>query len=132
MTAHAQPQAQALAMFNRKLYDMLEDLAASFPVVPEFGLANSPTARMLMNLDPTQAQRMFQEYVALPYDARILARDDAFLLSQDHFGPVGGCGTVDMIALIKGVWTDASAENKDAIWKHLHVLIVLNRRCLVN
>lgn len=122
--------AQAYAMFNRKLYDMLEDLAASFPIVPEFGIAISPTARMLMNIDPTQAQRMFHEYVALPFEMHILARDDGFLLSQERFGPTGGVGTADMISLIKGVWRDASNDNKDAIWKHLHVLIILSRRCL--
>lgn len=124
------PLAQALGMFNRKLFDMLEDLASSFPTVPEFGIAVSPTARMFMNLDPSKAQKMFHEYVGTPFEKHIVARDEAFLLSQnhEHFGVAASSG--DIIRMIKGVWMEASVEDKDAIWKHLHVLIVLSRRCL--
>lgn len=116
-------------MFNRKLTDMLEDLAECFPSVPEFSMAVSPPARMLLSLDPRQAQRLFQDYVALPYEEYILSRDEVFLLSQDSFGPVDAPCLGDVVALIKRVWQEASDENKDAIWRHLHVLIVLNRRC---
>lgn len=117
------------SMFNRKLTDMLEDLAECFPTVPEFSMAISPPARLLLSLDPRQAQRLFQDYVAQPYETYILSRDEAFLLSQDNFGPVGALNMGDIVALIKRVWQEASAENKDAIWRHLHVLVVLNRRC---
>lgn len=120
----------AHALFNRKLMDMFEDLAACFPSVPEFGIAISPTARMLLNMDPRQGQRIFNDFVAVPFESRIIARDDAFLLAHDQFGPDGGAGAGNLVALIKGVWKDSSAEDKDAIWKHLHVLIVLSRRCM--
>lgn len=113
-------------MFNRKLMDMLEDLAACFPTVTEFTVATSPPARMLLGMDPCHAQGLFDEFVALPYERRILDRDEAFLMSQERFGPV----TTDLVAMIKRVWQDASREDKEAIWRHLHVLIVLNRRCV--
>lgn len=118
-------------MFNRKLTDMLEDLAACFPTVTEFSMAISPPARMLLSMDPTQGQRMFQEYVAMPFESHILSRDEAFLMSQEQFGPAGAPVVGDIVALIKRVWSGASMENRDAIWKHLHVLIVLNRRCII-
>lgn len=117
-------------MFNRKLTDMMEDLSACFPAVTEFAVVLSPPAQMLLKLDPAHAQRMFHEYVALPHENRILNRDEAFLMSQDRFGPVTS-DQGDVVALIKRVWQGASLEDRDAIWKHLHVLIVLSRRCEV-
>lgn len=117
-------------MFNRKLTDMLEDLAECFPDITEFSMAISPPARLLLTLDPSQAQRIFQDYVVSPYEKHILSRDDVFLLSQEQFGPVGTLDTGDIVALIKRVWKEASNENKDAIWRHLHVLVLLSNRCM--
>lgn len=115
-------------MFNRKLTDMLEDLAACFPTVPEFAVALSPPGRLLMTIDPSHPHHMFHEYVVLPYERRILDRDDAFLLSQELFGPPSSTQG-DVVALIKRVWCGATVEDREAIWRHLHVLIVLSRRC---
>lgn len=117
-------------LFNRKLIDMLEDLASSFPMVPEFAMAITPPARMLLNMDPKQGQRMFNEYVALPYESHILARDEAFLLAREDFGPCGANVNGDIVIMIKSVWRGASPADREAIWQHLHVLILLNRRCL--
>lgn len=116
---------QRYSMFNRKLTDMIEDLATSFPTVTEFAIALSPPARMLLSLDPAHAQRMFQEYVVLPYEQHVLDRDEAFMLAQERFGPV----TNDLVTTIKRVWLGATTVDREAIWKHLHVLIVLSRRC---
>lgn len=115
-----------LSMFNRKMMDMLEDMAACFPEVTEFALAISPAGRMLISLDPCHGQKLFNTFVALPYESRILARDEAFLMNQTEFGPTD----VNVVTLIKRVWKEASSEDRDAIWKHLHVLIILNKRCV--
>lgn len=126
-----EPHSTAHLMFNRKLTDMFEDLAASFPAVPEFSVAVSPPARMLLTLDPQHGQKMFNQYVALPYETHILDRDQTFLLSQTNFGPSSGV-TGDAVNLIKRVWSEASGTDQDAIWRHLHVLVILNRRCIAD
>lgn len=125
---HAASASDTYLLFNRKLIDMLEDLSACFPTVTEFSMALSPPGRMLMSMDPCHSQRMFQEYVILPYEQRILDRDEAFLLTQEQFGPTT-INQGDLVALVKRVWCDASTKDRDAIWRHLHVLIVLSRRC---
>lgn len=118
----------AFQLFNRKLIDMLEDLASCFPSVTEFSMALSPPARMLLTMDPRHGQQMFSTFVVRPYENHIMSKDEAFLMNQESFGPKGLVG-VDIVNLIKRVWREASARDKDAIWRHLHVLIVLSRRC---
>lgn len=116
-------------MFNRKLTDMMEDLAACFPSVTEFAVALSPPARMLLCIDPCHGQHMFHQYVAVPFERHILSRDEKFMMSQEHFGPPDGPGH-DVVAMIKRVWRAASTQDQDAIWKHLQVLLILNKRCI--
>lgn len=113
-------------MFNRKLTDLLEDLAACFPSVPEFAVAVSPPARMLLNIDPLHGQMMFHKFIALPYESFILAKDETFIMKQTQFGPMA----TDAVNNIKRAWMQAPLLDQEAVWKHLHVLIILNRRCI--
>ena len=109
----------AHCMFNRKLIDFITDLKPVIGHMQEYSLALS-SVKMLDKIDEHKNQAMFDHYIATPYHQRIDACDDAFFLGQDNIG---------VMHLLKTVWSGMPQQDKDAVWAHLRVLLVLNRRC---
>ena len=110
-------------LFNNKLMDFLEDLSSVIGHVPEYKVLTA-SAKFLSGFQKTQNQELFDRYVVEPYGEFILARDEAFLL-EEGFGDASG----NVVTLLKSVWTTISSADKDSIWSHFHVLMMLNIRC---
>ena len=115
-------------LFNRKLSAFLGDLRPLVGTVPEYAVASS-SVRMLAQMEPRKNQELFDAYVAQPYEERIIAKDEAFFLEHDETALGGGADNVGVVQLLRQVWQGLSAADKDAVWAHLQVLVVLNRRC---
>jgi hypothetical protein len=112
----------AHCMFNRKLIDFVTDLKPVLGHMQEYTLALS-SVKMLDVIDERKNQVIFDLYIATPYHERIDACDDNFFLNHDDPNTVG------VMQLLKTVWANMSQLDKDAVWAHLRVLLVLNRRC---
>lgn len=125
---NVQRRSRLTETFNNKLCDMLDGLASSFPAVPQFALAVTATRIGIIGL-PAQPQLMFDKYVAIPYEARIMARDEAFFIAHSAYGDDlnADVTTIDLVSVIKGVWKDATPEDHVQIWRHLNLLVELNR-----
>jgi hypothetical protein len=117
------PHAAAIAMFNNKLLDFVDDLRGIIGHVPEYKLI-ATSVKFLAQFQETQNQAVFDRYVAEPYSSFIRGRDEAFFLDEQYADVSGG-----VVALLKSVWTSIGDDDKDAVWAHLHVLLVLNDRC---
>lgn len=113
-------------LFNRKLLDFIADLKPIIGTLPEYGVA-SASAKLMSQVDEKKNQQFFDRYVA-SFEPSILSRDESFFLRRDFDAGVGQEG-VGVVQLLQGVWGGLSAEEKDAVWSHLQVLLVLNRRC---
>jgi hypothetical protein len=112
------------AVFNAKLLDFVDDMQGILRHVPQYKMLVA-SIKLLSQFQPHQNHTFFRQYVATPYEASIVARDEAFLLNQDY--NVGG-EDVDIVSLVKGVWTSLTPEDKDSIWAHLQVLLAISRR----
>ena len=112
-------------MFNLKLNDFIADLKPIIGHLPEYSVLQAST-KVMANLDEKTNQNFFNQYVAEAYAERIVASDESFFLksSYDEFSNVG------VVHLLKNAWTTLAETDKAAVWAHLQVLIVLNRRCL--
>lgn len=110
-------------LFNRKLIDFLTDLRPVIGTLPEYTLALA-SAKMMAAADVRQNQLMFDTYVITPYEQRILSRDETFFMEQ-YDDPTN----VGLVQLLKAAWSTMSPCDRDAVWSHLQVLVVLNRRC---
>ena len=58
--------------------------------------------------------------------------DENFFLNRSYEEECGGAQlpqAFDIVALIKSVWTQLSETNKAAVWQHLKVLVMLDRKC---
>ncbi len=117
----------AWELFNRKLDAFVSDVRPLVGHMPEYTTAAS-SIRLLASLEPRKNQDLFDTFVARPYEDRILARDEAFFM--DHADLGAGASNAGVVQLLKNVWAQSLApQDKDAVWAHLQVLIVLNRRC---
>lgn len=111
-------------LFNRKLADFLEDLHCVVGHLPEYTLLSS-SVKWLTQYDETRNQKLFDMYVSAKYEDYILQHDEQFFLSTDY----SDVGDMNLVHMLKRVWSTLSDKDKEAIWVHLHVLAILNRRC---
>lgn len=111
-------------LFNRKLADFLEDLHCVVGHLPEYTLLSS-SVKWLTQYDPARNQQLFDMYVSSQYEDYIMRRDEQFFLSTEY----SGVSDMNLVHLLKSVWSTLSEPDRDAIWVHLRVLAVLNRRC---
>lgn len=122
------PHTCPFTLFNNKLIDFVDDLQGVIGHLPEYAVMSS-SARFLAQFKLRQNQELFDRLVATPYGASILARDEHFLL-EETFDDIGGGGSsAGVVSLIKSVWKSLTDADRESIWAHMHVLIVLNGRC---
>lgn len=110
-------------IFNSKLKEFLKDVV---PLCPDL-----EDARKALNLalvvDSSIAQVYFDKYVAQKYTTQILNKDESFFMSKTYDNEDIAID-FDFIDKIKKVWKQLSVENKEAVWKYMQVLILLNSK----
>jgi hypothetical protein len=122
-------QGAYVESFNNKLAEFVKDLGVAFPDIPDINTLRSSLV-LARSLDPSLPQKLFHHHVALPFGDRILASDEGFFMQYDYqeLSKIHGV-EIDIVGKIKNIWHDLTDNNKDAIWKYLHVLVVLSRKC---
>lgn len=117
-------------LFNEKLDEFFKDLIVSFPDITEFKRFKSGL-NLLRNVDPKSPQTIFNNYVITKFKDSILSKDDSFFLDNDDFGIVSTRKDywIEFIEQLKLLWKTIDHDNKDVIWKYLHVLYVLSNKC---
>jgi hypothetical protein len=117
-------------LFNEKLDEFFKDLIVSFPDITEFKRFKSGL-NLLRNVDPKSAQTIFNNYVITKFKDAILSKDDSFFLDNNDFGIVSTRKDywIEFIEQLKLLWKTIDNDNKDIIWKYLHVLYVLSNKC---
>ena len=115
-------------LFNRKMSEFLLDLQQTFKghrQGPRFAECRA-WANLSTKIDEKQLQRYFDHFVVAPYGQLIKDRNDSFFMEHDFEKE-----KLEMTLLedLKSLWTSMSQENKDAIWNHLNLLLILNAKC---
>lgn len=118
-----------VTLFNNKLTDFVDDLSGVLGHLPEYTVMSS-SVRFLSQFQPRQNQDLFNRFVATPYGASVMKRDERFLLEERFQSAAGGSNSEGVVSLIKSVWKSLPPADRESIWAHMHVLIVLNERCL--
>lgn len=113
-------------LFGRKLLDFAEDVQPLIGHMPAYTLVTSGI-KWMCNFDPQKNVDLFKDYVAKPYGSRIESKDESFFLTAE-LGSSGHENT--LVDMIRNVWTiGLTAQDKEAVWAHLQVLLLLSRRC---
>lgn len=121
----------ALEVFNRKLRDFAEDLRTLRAAMPQMDVPALdvfwPALKLALSVDPTQPRRIFHDMVVVPYERRILDRDERFFLEEACYGAYGEYG-LNLVGVLKQMWAMLSDADRTAIWAHLNVLLLLDRK----
>lgn len=114
-----------LGMFNNRLVDFFEDLAATFPEERDIkmGLEAIKGAK---KINPRLVLDMFVEYIKKPLETFILAEDEEKIISyarqiiSEKFNEISPA-----IMIFDKYWGSMSEQNQRAVWNHLKVLVLL-------
>ena len=110
-------------LFNSKLREFISDMRPLIGTLPEYKLAMGA----VQTVEPRKNQQMFDTFVAMPYEEHIVNKNAEFFMKD---AALGGEGNGPLVALLRSLWTTKLSDaDKDAVWQHLQVLVVLNRRC---
>lgn len=115
--------------FNNKMYEFLEDLSVCFPEIRDINLLKNGF-QLARTIDMQMPRGVFNEHIAAKYESKILNKDEEFLMSNDYSDELKEHNVdMDVISRIKGIWGSLDDKDKDAIWKYLQVLVLLNKKC---
>jgi hypothetical protein len=115
-----------LGLFNNKLISFFEDLFATYPEEKDIKMALE-ALQGAKKINPRLILDMFIEYVAKPLHDEILAEDEekviAFAKSaiSTQFNEISPA-----LMIFDKHWPVMSEANRQAIWKHLKVLVLLS------
>lgn len=113
-------------MFYTRLIDFVDDLLTICSDMSELKLFKKGL-QLEIPLTRKEIIKIFRESVVVPYGQKIEARDEVFFLDSADYSSV--TTEFDLIQKIKNIWKNLNNENKEAIWKHLSLLVKLNARC---
>ena len=117
-----------LGLFNDKLIGFFEDLAATFPEERDIRMAIE-ALQGARKINPRLILDMFSEYVTKPLRDPILAEDEDKVIAfakatiQTQYNDMSPA-----LMIFDKHWPYMSEANREAIWKHLKVLVLLSER----
>lgn len=119
--------------FNTKLDEFLRDLMSTFPEMKDIKVLRSGV-QLAKTMDIKMPQSFFNSHVAMRYEDKILEKDERFFLEEDYRELLsqkinGQSIDMDIVGKLKQIWGTLDDDNKSVVWKYLHVLVLLNRKC---
>lgn len=121
MYSHDKNNMDIIEVFNSKLLEFVNDLSLVCPRVLSF----KPLLTLALNVDKNAGIIIFDKY-ATKYEPYIMERNEHFFLNENYITSTSA--KHDLIMEIKGVWATLSEENKETVWKYLHVLLLLYKK----
>lgn len=114
-------------LMTLKVMEFLDDLDEILGDIRDY-IVFKQSIKLMSSLNEDTVQRSFDEYVCTPYKEYIVRKDEMFFIqSADSFE--SSASEFDLVRIIKSKWMSLSENNKQAIWNHLNLLIILNERC---
>lgn len=115
-------------LFNLKFSEFLEDLVASYPDETDLQAMHNMLAWTVKMMGPNVPQEMFNLCVAIPYGDKISAKNESFFLEECEYDT--RYADINIINKLKAKWKNLSNDNREIVWKYMHVLMLLNTKCM--
>jgi hypothetical protein len=117
--------ATPLGLFNTKLIHFFNEISETYPEERDIKMAKE-ALEGAKKINPRLIHDLFYEHVYKPLHEDILAENEEKVMAYIHtiiktqFNEI-----FSALAIIDKHWPAMSNGNRDAIWKHLKVLILL-------
>jgi hypothetical protein len=118
----------SLGIFNEKLIGFFQDLADTYPEEREIKMALE-ALQGAKKINPRLLLDMFMEYVTKPLRDPILAEDENYVINYAKVTIHTQMNDMSVALMIFDKhWPTMSDTNRQAIWKHLKVLVLLSEK----
>jgi hypothetical protein len=111
--------------FNKALKHFVRCSIEAFPDFKELKVLLI-TYKMLKTINKKQPCKLFLAMTSNCQDA-ILAKDEQYFIENGLYCPENSIQSLS--AAFKEKWFALDSTNKDVIWQHLQVLVLLSRKC---
>jgi hypothetical protein len=118
---------QLYSIFNTKLADFLEDVEPIIGHLSEYTVIKS-TVALMTRMSPSNNHVAFMYYVGNAYGEKLKSHDESFFIETDYTVYDEYVSTPDIISLLKRMWLNLSVQDKNAVWDHLDVLILVSEQ----
>jgi hypothetical protein len=109
--------------FNKYTKQLYKELLKLFPKDPILSLAQASFV-LMKNMNKQSPAEYFKKAIALPYSDDIITKRTFFM--DDAFNiPI--CDGFNK--KLRDTWNVLDEANRTALWDHIHVLVVLSKRC---
>lgn len=128
MTVSSSPQVltqEVFREFNRYCKKFLKELQVTFPNLTVLKFMYG-SFYILKKLNKKTPHKIFNNLVVTPYEKQLRARDSDFFLRPEFDIQFWTSWITDL----KATFAECDEQDRKAIWDHLNVLMVLNKRCL--
>lgn len=121
-------QPSTLGLFVNKLIDFFEDLNNAYPEEKEIKAALE-SIKAAKRINPKLILDLFTEYVTKPLRDPILAESEEIVIGyaktilQTQFNDMSPA-----LLIFDRHWPDMTESSRQAIWKHLKVLVLLSEK----
>jgi hypothetical protein len=117
-------------VFNQKVTEFMRDLIIAYPEIEHFKSLKA-LFTLVKNVAEDKPVQIFKTYIVRQYREHIMSRDENFFLNFDDYHKDIEVITQqpqywnDFILQLKGMWTTMSADNKEAIWNYMSLLVLI-------
>ncbi len=123
-------------LMNLKVTEFFSDMDSILGELVDYNLFKKSLA-LMASFDERAIQRSFDKYVCIPFSQYIVQRNESFFLTTDStldskIAADNNIQDFDLINIIKTKWVNLSVADKDAIWGHLQLLVILNAQCIAS
>ncbi len=116
-------------LMNLKITEFLNDLDLILGNLPDYVLFKQ-SVKLMSSFDESAVQRAFHRYIFIPCGDHIINENERFFMDSCKNKYDDVVIDFDLMRILKSKWIELSDCNKRAIWDHLQLLVVLNKRCL--
>ena len=115
-------------LFNMKFEEFLDDLIETYPDEADLQAMRKMLDWTVKIMGPNVPQEMFNSCVAIPFGEKIMNKNESFFLEECVYDPK--YADINIVNKLKSKWKVLNADNKEVVWKYLHVLMIINKKCL--
>jgi len=117
------------AIFNLKFEEFLTDLVETYPEETDLQAMRNMLDWSIKFLGVRVPQEMFNTCVAIPYGDKIMKKNEDFFLEECDYSNKQYVD-INIVNKLKSKWRGLSPDNKEVVWKYMHVLMLINNKCL--
>lgn len=83
--------------------------------------------KLIKSMKKSLPHKYFQQMVNIPHGPHLRNRDDSSIFDEAYKPPAL---YANLVQRLKELWRNLDETTKATIWNHLHVLLVLNDKCI--